>query len=261
MPTRTPLPLPRLLAVALLAAAVAVAAARPAAAQGRGRDAATATVLGVVRDTTGRPLADVHVSAVGTRYGVYTRSDGSFTLPPVPAGAQLVRARRIGYGPEIATMVLAPGDTAELQFTLARVQVLAAVVTEGRSLRERRYAAFEERRLRGFGSFITREQMEKWHATRPSDALRRVAGVRFDYDQYGRKHMVMSRTAALNGPCRPLVYVDGSIWIMPADMDVDFALPGMMEIEAIEVYKGPASVPVTLNATGSACGVVSIWTR
>ena len=48
---------------------------------------------------------------------------------------------------------------------------------------------------------------------------------------------------------------------MPADMDVDFALPGMMEIEAIEVYKGPASVPVTLNATGSACGVVSIWTR
>ena len=226
-----------------------------------GRASGTSMVLGVVRDTAGRPLAGVHVSAVGTRYAVYTNGDGRFALPPVPAGAQMVRARRIGYSPEIATMALAAGDTADLEFTLARVQELAPVITEGMSIRDRKYAAFEERRLAGFGSFITREQLEKWQAARPSDALRRVAGIRFDYDQYGRKHMVMSRAAALNGPCRPAVYVDGSMWTMPSDLDVDTALPSLMEIEAIEVYKGPASVPVMLNATGSACGVVSIWTR
>ena len=33
------------------------------------------------------------------------------------------------------------------------------------------------------------------------------------------------------------------------------------DVEGIEVYKGAATIPVELNGTGSACGVVSIWTR
>jgi hypothetical protein len=36
---------------------------------------------------------------------------------------------------------------------------------------------------------------------------------------------------------------------------------GPDDIEAIEAYQGPASIPAEYNPLGNACGVILIWTR
>jgi hypothetical protein len=47
--------------------------------------------------------------------------------------------------------------------------------------------------------------------------------------------------------------------MLPGD-DIE-SLIAVEDIAAIEVYKGPAQIPVEFNAFGEECGVISIWTR
>src|SRR2546430_14301275 len=52
----------------------------------------------VVDANSQQPLANVEVAIAGTPHRELSRSDGSFQLNGVPAGAHRPRARRIGYG-------------------------------------------------------------------------------------------------------------------------------------------------------------------
>src|SRR5437016_12589223 len=78
-------------AVALGLIALACSAA------GLGAQTGTGTITGHVTDSaTGRPVVAVRLSVVGTDRTAVTAEDGGFVLAAVPAGAQRVRARRIG---------------------------------------------------------------------------------------------------------------------------------------------------------------------
>jgi TonB-linked SusC/RagA family outer membrane protein len=54
-------------------------------------------VTGRVTATTGEPVSSASVNVQGTTIGAYTAEDGRFTLVNVPAGAQVLVVRRIGY--------------------------------------------------------------------------------------------------------------------------------------------------------------------
>src|SRR2546422_5184334 len=70
----------------------------------------TGGVTGKVVDaSTQQPLANVEVAIAGTPYRELTRADGNFTLNGVPAGAQRLRATRIGYGSQIQEIAVTPG--------------------------------------------------------------------------------------------------------------------------------------------------------
>ncbi len=60
--------------------------------------------------------------------------------------------------------------------------------------------------------------------------------------------------------CYTEVYLDGarlsSTWL-PFNLD-DIPID---QIAAMEFYRSAAEIPPELNATGSACGVLAIWTR
>lgn len=65
------------------------------------------------------------------------------------------------------------------------------------------------------------------------------------------------------GPCPPAVYVDrmyvgGGMNEEPAGID-GLVIP--TEVEAVEVYEGPASLPAEFGGSRAGCGVVVIWTR
>ena len=88
-----------------LAAAVLglCAAAGHLEAQGTGR------ISGRVIDSASTGiLANAAVSVVGAQGGTYTRADGGFLLPAVPAGSVRLRVARIGYAAkEVAVTVVA----------------------------------------------------------------------------------------------------------------------------------------------------------
>ncbi|HEX6534181.1 MAG TPA: carboxypeptidase regulatory-like domain-containing protein [Gemmatimonadaceae bacterium] len=75
----------------------------------------TGSVQGVVLDsTTGQAVPNVQVSVTGTTLGTLTSSQGRFRIDRVPAGAQRLRARRIGFftatrGPRSAGRERPPG--------------------------------------------------------------------------------------------------------------------------------------------------------
>src|SRR3989442_13592569 len=93
----------------------------------------TGGVTGKVVDaSTQQPLANVEVAIAGSQYGESSRADGSFTLTGVPAGAQRLRATRIGYGSQIQEIAVTPGGTTTAQISLApAAAILEPVVVTG----------------------------------------------------------------------------------------------------------------------------------
>ncbi len=65
-------------------------------------------IAGVVRDTSGFPVAGVEVSIAGKRRAL-SRGDGSFGFEDLGPGTYEVRARKLGYAPQIRSIVV---DTA-----------------------------------------------------------------------------------------------------------------------------------------------------
>src|SRR6188768_2118544 len=66
-------------------------------------------IAGIVRDTFAIPLDSVEISIIKLQRRLFSKSDGTFRFENVPPGEYDVRARRIGYGPQIRTLVV---DTA-----------------------------------------------------------------------------------------------------------------------------------------------------
>lgn len=62
--------------------------------------------------------------------------------------------------------------------------------------------------------------------------------------------------------CLPSIWVDGTVTAPASRTFGSFDLESVLavDIEAIEMYTGPATVP-TDYATGSGCGAILIWTR
>src|SRR5216117_915574 len=98
-----------------------------------GPQEAPGAVTGKVVDaSTQLPLANVEVAIAGTPHRELSRSDGSFQLNGVPAGAYRLRASRIGYGSQIQEITVTPGGTTTAEVTLApAAAILEPVVVTG----------------------------------------------------------------------------------------------------------------------------------
>lgn len=214
-------------------------------------------VKGVVRDSLGAPVPAAAVAIVGTAKWTFTDEGGRFRLNDVPFGEVDVRVRRLGYKPQISTIVFPPGTEPEIELRIVAIpDFLPSVEVVGeRQVYESRLSGFNERRTKGVGYFITRERLDHISSYRFIDILREVPGVRMRSIRGG------GSTIQLRGAtCSPLVFVDGS----PASAGVvDLDMFDLSTVEGIEVYAGLASIPPQF-ITGSGaerCGVVAIWSR
>jgi hypothetical protein len=67
----------------------------------------------------------------------------------------------------------------------------------------------------------------------------------------------------MRGPvdrCVPTVLIDG----MQVKQDANFPLKALLnvdDLEGVEVYSEPATVPPTFGLYGGSCGLVAFWTR
>src|SRR5690348_1325283 len=90
-----------------------------------------ASVTGRVTEAgAGQPVSDVQVVVVGTTLGSVTNQDGRYTIRGVPAGAQQIRAIRIGYAESKKPVTVVAGQSVTVDFSLTKAVIsLKEVVT------------------------------------------------------------------------------------------------------------------------------------
>jgi hypothetical protein len=216
-------------------------------------------VLGSVTNAvSGQPVIAASVTLNGGKT-TFTGGDGAFqfTESDLRWGRNWVGVRGIGYEPMLASLwVLTDDADIDLDVELSPQAVrLADVVVEGErtTLVYGRMRDFYRRKRTGFGEFFTPADIERIRPIFVSSLLRRVPGVSvYPTPDGGRAIRMFGR----RGGCQPLLFWNGirNIWL-----DIDMFWPE--DLAGVEVYRGPSQIPIEFNVTGSACGVVVIWTR
>lgn len=213
-------------------------------------------IVGRVTEGSDEGLGVVEISVLGQdRARTLSDRQGHFALPDVEPGLVEVRFARLGYAPRTAMLVVQPGRTAEVAATMAVEPIeLAPIDVTVRSLDLER-TGFYERADRGFGTYVTPQDLKTLQPLVVSDALLRIPGVQVVRDPVGDEAHLLSRrgVGAAQGGCTMPVYIDGVRMLEP-----DVNLFPVDAIAAVEVYQG-AGTPVEYGA--DACGVVLLWTR
>ena len=117
--------LPRLAATALASLLALSARALPLAAQ------ATGTVTGRVTDDNGAAVSGAQIYLTRPAISAQTLGSGAYTLNRVPAGAQTLHVRMLGFRPDSASVTVTAGGTATQDFALRRdpLQLETMIVT------------------------------------------------------------------------------------------------------------------------------------
>lgn len=243
-----------------LALGVAALAAGPLEAQ---------IVTGFVRDAaSGAPIEGALVRLLAADGAVVGSSlsdaEGWFALESREPGAYLLEAQRIGYRTSRAgPLSLAPGVDREVELRLSPQAVRLDSMTVTVEARRQRLesAGFYQRKKVGEGVFIERDEIERRRPESVPALLQGRRGVVVMARQGGGLRVVLrggvSFSLAAEQFCAPRVYVDG----MAVDsLDLEREIHPD-QLEGVEVYATPATVPPQYGGAYAACGVLLFWTR
>jgi hypothetical protein len=252
----------RCLAISALVAPAILLAGRAPAQEITGQLIDSATGLGI-------PNAAIVLSSVeegGADHGAaLTDSQGNFRLRAPAPGRYRLRVARIGYAPLLTEVVeIGARERLDLELRTAPapvdvegVEVTSTPVRAERSRGLERWGFYDRQRM-GFGTFITRAEIEERRPADTPEIFRGRAGFRLVQGAAGTGYRVIST----RGPqgCNPDIYLDG-IYLAPVDRrDVLYSVP-WTDIEGIEAYPSPFVVPPRFQRQGRTCAVIAIWTR
>jgi Carboxypeptidase regulatory-like domain len=233
---------------------------------------------GFVTDSARVPIPGVEVMMLEVPRVARTDSTGAFVFRGLPAGTYHVVLRHPQFHPLDGTVKLSEGDSIDYQ--LPRMRRVAPTLDTMR-VNEKKITPwwqsdFERRRTTAHGTFITRDVLDErasWPLT--NIIASKAAGIRLVQRQCGGAGfcgwaLASSRSAAcLAARCPPTcflaVWQDGQPIFLPTASGGGDG-PGLTkilpsEVAAVEVYTSPAEIPPEFNMTGSACGVIALWSR
>ncbi len=230
--------------------------------------------LVTIRDAEGPTLASVSAGA-----------DGAYQACDLPTGREvMLTAELLGSASDTVRLrtALSTYGRADLRIDLtARADTYAiagvVVAVEGRST-VLSAAGFYTRMERVAGTFLDREKLGTTSARRLTDALLRQPALR-RVDQSSRtgnttRQLIQFRRAMASSgrgySCMPAIYVDGALarqgqGLSDATEAAGFStldeLTNASDIEGVELYESPSSIPAQFSGPGSLCGVIVVWTR
>src|SRR4029079_9051343 len=209
-------------------------------------------LAGLVRDSAGHGIPGAEVRARGNVVVAITNDSGRFHVAQMPIGARGVFVRRLGFAPQrapIETSATGTIDSVDVVL-LPVVQSLPGVIAQDPhdSLSRKVLAEFWERRARGFGKFVTRDEIEKKGASRFVDVVRSVPSVTI-MSARGRSDIRFRGAAFGSRDCPPQYWLDG----IPLERGgADEFTPE--NVEAIELYPSAATTPPQFNTRSATCG-------
>jgi len=240
-------------------------------------DRATLTGLVLTDDSLQRPVPAATVEIRGLGRWVRTDSVGAYILADIPLGVHTVNVQALGFAPVAAHVSFLRVEQVQRDFLLAGHGPVSLSPVD---VKASRLTEFEERRRLGKGHFMTRSELESASHRKLGDVLARLPGLRIQRNGVEASAVTGRGAITLRGSnpdCYVHVYVDDAPVSNSVAQDVAktqrlrtgltpmgaFNLNSLAtpEIEAVEYYAGGASIPSKYNRTGSACGVLLIWTR
>ncbi len=219
----------------------------------------TGTILGIVADTSKKPIVDAEIVAIRSNITTLTDSRGIFILSGLPPGDEVFRIRRVGYQSETFDATILANDTIRIGVILAVAPYSlpeVGVTVEG-DVYTGKMVGFADRMLHSGAprnAFLTRKDIESLQP-RPLVDMLIKAGMRRYIDRRGKETLLCPRGIGLGGS-RVAIYVDGVLTGDPTT--VQLMDPSI--IEAVEVYRSTANRPAEYNGTGATC-VILVWTR
>ena len=219
------------------------------------RDSASSVLIGRISDSVGVAISAAQISVLpGNHRWTVTSDSGMFRFDGLAAGANLFAVRRFGFEPMTFTAVLKPAKMHRVKVVMSESsQRLPAVTVTDSAPAARWLDAFNARRAKRVGTFITRAEFQRWEPKTSMDILRSVPGVEIARIR-GVNRVIFTRTASHRGAAT--MYVHGSPFGGQID---DFPVE---DIEAIEIYKGVSEIPAEFDRIGrDVCAVINIWTR
>jgi hypothetical protein len=165
---------------------------------------ASATFAGFVVDSVQHPIANAEVSLPGLSISIVTNDKGTFRLTDIPAGLHRVVVRRIGYGQLDTVIAFAENQTVERRITLGRIVTLDSVVVVDAKVVSPFMAEFEANRARGFGRFITREELDKKEGQPLGSIMQQLAGLDLVRGNSGQSWVLGKHAPPTRCPPTPL---------------------------------------------------------
>jgi hypothetical protein len=215
----------------------------------------TARIVGIVRDSTGKPIDGAQLTVWGAGVSGVSGTDGRFDFRSLPSGTQTLEIHYLGFEPLRLALDLVSGRTDTVGAKLTKlVQVLAGVHVFGKKHSVSRLDEFLRRQQHGLGQFVTAADIEKRHPFRVTDLFYSMPGMHVSPNSNFDYSIVSSRSSR---PCYPNVYIDGSPVDGAAQSLNQYVSP--RDIRAMEVYADAATVPAQYRTTD--CGAVLIWTK
>ena len=244
-----------------------------------------ATLAGFVfSDSLKQPLSGAQVIISDLQRSTVTNEQGAFRLTDIAPGAHQLSVRRFGYAPVEAELLFHDNEQVDRQVFLERATTLDALhVTESPLPR-----VFEENRKAGFGTFLTRENLDSYNGLDLASALGTVQGVELLHGSGGHVFFLSKRTmtslcateecikagrriylptAAERGEgiiraCYGLVYLD-DILLNPGRPTEPFDITSIAieQIAGIEIYPSNMQAPIKYGGRDANCGIMQIWTR
>jgi hypothetical protein len=247
-------------------------------------------IRGTVLDgSTGGPVSGVTVSLLEAErdrlLAQQLTERGTFTMPLTDAGSYRIRVEGLGYR-TATTEVLEVAEGTVITVEL-RLLIDAVALQPLRIVAVRREPFWlenvRERQRLGFGTFLFRQELDQRADSELIQVIESLPGMFIDVvpTKVDQRTGITTRTtpvpvfrrAAAAGArtCYPLLYVSGApvfrdSGVRDPDLNMWLILEEVMsiragDIEAIEVYRGPAQTPPEYATGDSECGVIAIWMR
>jgi hypothetical protein len=246
--------------------------------------------VGVAQAQDGLPIPGAEVVLPELRLLARTDSLGLAQIVGVPIGVHRVRVRRLGFVPSDVQLQF-NGDTTGAVFRLDPSPTVLPSVDVTADLVDAHLREFQTRRKQGIGHFLTETELGRDAGRAFMDvATVRFPGLTLKSDSDGRMHLASTRSACgatgttdgvaraasrnsrivgggtggsntMSGscestrPCFVQVYLDN---INLGESDDD--LIRTWDLSGAEYYTG-ASMPAQYRVTGSACGVLLLWSK
>jgi TonB-linked SusC/RagA family outer membrane protein len=197
---------------------------------------AQAPVTGTITDSSGNPLAGVSVLVKGSKTGVATNSQGSYSINAKPTDVLVIS--HVGYEPQEATV--GGKTTVNINLIPSSAQ-LAEVVVIG-------YGTAQKRDLTGSITKVAGKDVADKPNPNPISSLQgKVTGLSVvNSGTPGAAPDIRIRGTVSIGQVHPLYVVDGIL-----NDNIDYINPN--DIESIEVLKDPSSLAIfgVRGATGA----------